>query len=271
MKTLAQEEVLGIKIDNLTKSEVEKKVKETVESEKKLQIITLNTEMLVHFLNSANAKNANNREKLVIAESSGLLIASDFLRQATNSRVLNVLKIIVSGFKVVFKGETGNLKERIPGVDLSESLAALTASKNWKLMLLGGEKGVAEKAAGNLKKKFPGLKVLGSSGSKEPFSEQNRLVREINDYQPQILLVAFGHGKQERWVEANLDKLKVNVAAGVGGSLDFLSGKVQRAPKWLQNLGLEWVFRLLRQPWRLKRQLALVKFLSLLSQQKRAL
>lgn len=135
---------------------------------------------------------------------------------------------------------SGRIKNTIPGTDLMERLIALAAEKGFVVGLLGGMNGVAEQAAERLQKKYPRLKIDSSS--------------------PDLLFVAFGHPKQEKWIAKNLSRFPVKVAMGVGGAFDYISGQVPRAPIRLRRIGLEWLFRLLLQPWRIKRQLKLLTF-----------
>lgn len=138
-----------------------------------------------------------------------------------------------------------------PGIDLTEELCKMAAEKGATVGFLGAEGRVVELTAERLKKKYPKLKV--SYISEEP----------IEIPKTDVLFVALGAPKQEFWIAENLDKIPVKVAMGVGGSFDFISGKVPRAPKWLRDLRLEWLFRLIIQPWRIKRQIRLIKYLYL--------
>lgn len=104
--------------------------------------------------------------------------------------------------------------------------------------------------------------------SKETKEERKRVINKINDFRPHLLFVAYGAPYQELWIAKNLPLLRARVAMGVGGAFDYLAGKVPRAPKWIRNMGLEWLYRLIREPWRLKRQLALVKFIWLVLNEK---
>lgn len=149
-----------------------------------------------------------------------------------------------------------------PGVDLMERLCKASADLGFTIGLLGGRDRVAEKAAECLKKKYPGLKVVFADNGGDVDNNGNVWVDPcVNPCE--ILFVAFGAVKQEKWISKNLDKLPVKVAMGVGGAFDYLSGEVKRAPKLMRNLGLEWLFRLILQPWRIKRQLALLKFVGM--------
>ena len=147
----------------------------------------------------------------------------------------------------------GGVKNTIPGTDLMEKLVKLASEKSYTVGFLGGRDRVAEKTAGRLIGRYPGLKI--SFVQSEPVTATNGC---------DILFVAFGHPKQEYWIAQNLDKIPVKVAMGVGGAFDYISGKVPRAPFWVRNLRMEWLFRLIVQPWRIKRQILLLKYIWLL-------
>ena len=176
-----------------------------------------------------------------------------------------------------------NLKERITGIGLLESLCQAAAKQPITVGFLGGGEGVAVKAAECLQAKYPGLKV-GFAGErwdvgremrdrvgKNSFSSSHPNSLLTSHPHIDILFVAFGAPKQEFWISENLDKIPVKVAIGVGGAFDFISGSVPRATKFLRLIGLEWLFRLILQPWRWKRQLALLQFLWLVIKQKLAI
>ena len=137
----------------------------------------------------------------------------------------------------------------VTGVDLIPPLAALCAKHRWRIFLLGAAPGVADELAVRLRVEHPLLEVdaAADDGSAE-------LVRERK---PHLLLVAFGAPKQEMWIDRVARAAGVPVAMGVGGSFDYLTGRVPRAPAWMRRAGLEWLFRLGRQPWRLKRMAVL--------------
>jgi N-acetylglucosaminyldiphosphoundecaprenol N-acetyl-beta-D-mannosaminyltransferase len=146
------------------------------------------------------------------------------------------------------------LEERITGVDLVPSLAELSARKGYSIFLLGGRKGVAERATRLLERTYPGVRIVGSyapSHENLPRTDQSEIVNRIHSAKPDILLVAFGNPKQEKWIWAHLRSLGVPVAMGIGGSLDILVGDMRRAPRWIQQCGLEWLMRLVQEPARL--------------------
>lgn len=153
-----------------------------------------------------------------------------------------------TGLKIIF---TGWGEKRITGTDLMEKLCQLAAENNWTVYLLGGKEGVAQKTLKILQKKYFGLKGWAEAEPKE----------EINKKQPTFLFVAFGMGKQEKFIGDNWPRLRVKLAMGVGGAFDYLSGEVKRAPQWVQKMGFEWLYRLLKEPWRWKRQRSLLTFI----------
>jgi len=145
----------------------------------------------------------------------------------------------------------------VTGVDLIPPLAALCARQKFRLFLLGAAPGVAEELAVRLRADHPGLHVAAYSGPPEP-STDAETVRRINAERPHVLLVAYGAPKQELWIDRVGEKLDgVAVAMGVGGAFDFLTGRVPRAPLWMRRVGMEWLFRLGYQPWRIRRMAVL--------------
>lgn len=153
------------------------------------------------------------------------------------------------------------LPERVPGSELVYSLADMAAQEGWSLYLLGAAPGVAEEAAGILQARYPKLAIAGTfAGSPDP-AENEAIVAGINASGAQMVFVAYGAPKQDLWIARNRQALpSVRVAIGVGGSLDFITGRAVRAPRWVQDLGLEWLHRLYKEPWRWRRMLALPRF-----------
>lgn len=153
------------------------------------------------------------------------------------------------------------LPERVPGSELVNYVAQLCAQKGQRLFLLGAAEGVAAEAAEIYQTRYPGLQIAGTwSGSPDP-AENDAIVEKIVSAQTDVLYVAFGAPKQDKWIARNKDQLHgVKVAMGIGGSLDFVTGRVARAPQLIQNLHLEWLYRLWKEPWRWRRMLALPKF-----------
>jgi N-acetylglucosaminyldiphosphoundecaprenol N-acetyl-beta-D-mannosaminyltransferase len=148
------------------------------------------------------------------------------------------------------------IREPVTGVDLIPPLAALCAQRHFRLFLLGAAPGVAAELASRLRAEQPTLDVAVHSGSPDPASDAET-VALIESHKPHVLLVAFGAPNQELWIRRMSERVGVAVAIGVGGSFDYLTGRVPRAPAWMRRAGLEWMFRLVRQPWRIKRMAVL--------------
>jgi len=214
--------ILDIKIDDLTIDKIFDRIDSFLLSKKQHYIVTPNPEFLVKAQEDREFKDILNKADLAIPDGIGLIFASFFLGKP--------------------------LKTRITGVDLMEKICCRAVKMNWSVFLMGASPGIAEKASENLKEKYSGLKIEAGFENLKGNSE--------------ILFVAFGMPKQEKWIVKNLSKFpSVKLAMGVGGSFDFISGQVKRAPKILQRIGLEWFWRFMLQPWRMKRIYnALIKF-----------
>lgn len=152
------------------------------------------------------------------------------------------------------------LWERVSGVDLMDHICELAAEKGYSVYLVGAAPGVAEAAAEKLNERHPGLTVAGVMHGYFGDNEEGEVVARIAAAKPDILFVALGVPRQEKWIRRHLDELGVPVAIGVGGSFDVISGRLKRAPLWMQRWGLEWLWRALREPSRLPRLLALPRF-----------
>lgn len=148
------------------------------------------------------------------------------------------------------------LRETVSGSDLVQPLAAMCARRGFRVFLLGAAPGVAGELAARLQAANPALEVASHSGGPDPAQDAETL-RLIHEHGAQVLLVAFGAPVQELWIERLRDRLAVAVAIGVGGTFDYLTGRVPRAPAWMRRAGLEWLFRLVRQPWRIRRMAVL--------------
>jgi len=146
------------------------------------------------------------------------------------------------------------LKERVTGVDLIPELAKLSAERGYGIYLLGASEESSRRAAEVLTERYPGVRIVGRTSPEiQPLHEMDNegLLREIEEADPAILLVAFGNPKQEIWIHRHRNRLKVPVVIGIGGALDLIAGSLKRAPKWMRWMQLEWCFRLAQEPLRL--------------------
>lgn len=231
-QNLVKKNILGVGITDASSEEILEYVFETIEkSDKKVSIVTPNPEILVYSVNHPEFRKILNSANLALNDGIGGLWASKILGKP--------------------------LKSRVTGVELVENFCRESSKRAVTVGFLGGRDEVAELAADCLVRKYPKLKVVFVS---------DEWVK--GDTAIGILFVAFGFPKQEEWIYKNLPNIPVRVAMGVGGSFDYLGGKVVRAPLFLRNLGLEWLFRLCVQPWRIKRQRALLEFIYLVLKEK---
>lgn len=228
-------------IDNLSFEEVLECIKEKAQQkEKKTFVATINTEILMLARSDPQYEKVIRSADLALAESVG----------------------VMWGGQVFGKP----YKERVPGADLVQELSKRLAKEPITVAFLGGKQNVAEQTANCLREKYPGLKVAFAIEEADGLQTTDYGRTAVDGSQKavslkcDILFVAFGSPKQEKWIYDNLDRIDVQVAIGVGGAFDFISGKVPRAPVWIRKLGLEWLFRLIIQPWRWRRQLALIRY-----------
>ncbi|MHB8170287.1 MAG: WecB/TagA/CpsF family glycosyltransferase [Thermincolia bacterium] len=226
-------DILGVGVHKVTLDEAVKLVMRFTIDKNINLVVTANPEIVMLSLEDRQFKDILNQASLVTADGIGLVIAGKILGQP--------------------------LPQRVTGIDLVSRLFEEGSRRGIGFYFLGAAPGVAETAARNLSDKYPGLQVVGVHHGF--FEESSAVVEQINEVKPHILLVALGMGKQERWVWERREELGVPVAIGVGGSFDVFAGNVQRAPVWMRRLGMEWLYRLLKEPWRYKRMLVLPRFL----------
>ncbi len=230
--------VAGVRVDRVTQAQaldaIERLIaqrRESTEQQPCQQVVTVNPEFLMAAQRDRTFQRAINAAALVVADGMGIVWATRFLREP--------------------------VPERITGTDLLPLLAQRCAEKGYRLYLLGAAPGVAELAAERLRTLAPGVLIAGTyAGSPAP-TEEDEILERVRAAQADVLCVAYGAPAQELWIYRNLARLPVAVALGVGGAYDFLSGRQRRAPRAMQQLGLEWLYRLYREPWRWRRMLAL--------------
>lgn len=170
--------------------------------------------------------------------------------------------VIPDGAGVVWAGRHLGyaVPERVAGCDLVAHLFEQAAVMGWSVFLLGGAPGVAESVADKMQALYPALRVCGARDGYFSPAEEPALVAEIQQQQPDVLFVALGVPRQEKWLQQHRDMLRTQLAIGVGGTFDVLAGTVERAPLWMQRYNLEWLYRLYKQPERFGRMLALPAF-----------
>lgn len=224
--------ILGVRIHAVTMAETLAWIEAAVAARAPRQICTGNPEFLMAAQRDREFFDVLNRADLVVPDGMGLLMAARWLR--------------------------ARLPERVAGSDLIYRIVERAAQRGWSIYFLGAAEGVAAKAAERLRATYPGLKVAGTFAGSPSVEEAEAIVARVRATRPDILLVAYGAPQQDKWIARNRARLDVPVSLGVGGAFDFVAGEAQRAPGWLQRLGLEWLHRLWRQPWRARRIFAAV-------------
>lgn len=228
-----KESFLGVNVCNQTYDEIAATLIERMDKKKKSFIVAINPEKIMKAQNDSNLKELLNKADFQIPDGVGIIIASKF------------------------KG--GKIRERVTGIDLMLHLCETAALNQKKIFLYGGKPGIAEKASENLKSRFPGIQIVGVL---DGYIKDKQFIKDqINSASPDIIFVALGSPTQEYWIVDNMKSLSVSVFQGVGGSFDVISGGVKRAPSAFRKFGLEWLYRLLKEPSRFKRQIILPKFL----------
>lgn len=228
-------EILGVGIDKLTGQEALQQIGAFIASGQPHQIVTANAEIIYQASKNEKMRNVINKAQMVTADGSGVVWASRQLGQP--------------------------LPQRVTGIDLVNGICEQSAKDKWKIYILGSAPGVAATAAINIRDKFPGCNIIGTHHGYFNAKEEKQILAELEQLRPDVLFVALGAPKQEYWIAEHMERLQIPVAMGIGGSMDVLSGNVKRAPKWMQKMSLEWLYRLLIQPTRFKRMLALPKFM----------
>ncbi|MBR5467961.1 MAG: WecB/TagA/CpsF family glycosyltransferase [Firmicutes bacterium] len=183
-----------------------------------------------------------------------------------DEKLMSILKaadmVVPDGIGVVLASKFNKVKieERVAGYDLCHAVFEKMAPQGKTVYFFGGAPGVAHKAADKMTKKYKGLKIVGTRNGYFTAADEKEIIREIKKHSPDLLLVGLGSPKQEKWIYENLRFTGAKAAIGVGGSFDVMAGNVKRAPKAFQKLGLEWFYRLLCQPTRIKRMMKLPVF-----------
>lgn len=234
-------DVLGVAFDNLTMDEAVERAWTVMNERRAAYVVTPNPEIVMRCRADAEAKAAVDGAALTIPDGIGVIYGA---------RMLNT-----------------PLKEKIPGIDFTSKLLERMAGEGRCVFLFGSKPGVAEAAAERLRAQYPGLRVAGTNDGY--FTDDAPIVEKINAAAPDLLLVCLGAPKQEKWMHARAPQLDVGLMIGAGGSLDVFAGTAERAPEGWRKAGLEWLYRLLREPSRIGRMMALPEFLLTVPFQKR--
>lgn len=226
--------ILGVPIDMVTEEDVLQFVSQRVIDRVPSQIATINAEYVMHAQRSIQFMSVLEGAALRTADGMGVVWAA--------------------------RRRGGSIKRRVGGSDLIWSIAGQAERQGHRLYLLGAADGVADRAAATLKERYSGLSIVGAYSGSPRAGEDAEQIRRIDEGAVDVLLVAFGSPQQDLWIARTMPQLNVPVSIGVGGSFDYLAGTAKRAPRWMQDNGLDWLWRLVRQPSRWRRMLVLPRF-----------
>ena len=227
--------ILDVPVHPLTMGEAVSVLEESITSGEQAFVVTANAEIIMMCQEDAGYKKIVSQDaQLVLPDGAGAVWAGRHL-----------------GYKV---------PERVAGFDLYCQLLDKAAQKGYKAFFFGGSPGIAEAAKAKSEKLYPGVQVVGCRNGYFKEEESQAIIDEINASGADMLFAALGAPKQEKWLVRYREQLKPKILMGIGGSFDVFAGKMERAPKWMQDASLEWLFRLYKQPSRFMRMMALPKF-----------
>ncbi len=232
-------EILGCRLDPLDQNEATEAILRFARDGSGALVVTLGTEMVVYAQHDPAFRDVLNASALSLCDTVGIL--------------------------TVARQRGAALRERVTGVELVERLAQRAAKEELPVYFFGGAEGVAADAAAILEVRFPGLIVAGTRNGFFSSEEEGAIADTIRKSGARILFIGLGSPRQELWLARNLRATGCGAGIGIGGSLDVISGRVKRAPMLWRRLGIEWLYRLMREPQRLRRQLALPYFVWLVT------
>lgn len=222
--------VFGVPVDVITVEDILEKIDFIIKNEiKHNNIMSVNAEKIMAAQKNGFLLKCLENAQFLIPDGTGATVAL---------RVIHNIKV-----------------ERIPGADLMHHICGESVKKGYKIFIYGATEDVNKESVEQLKRLYPGINIVGRCNGYVSQKEIPELIEQINNSGAQILFVALGSPKQELWISENLKKLNVNICQGIGGTLDTIAGAVRRAPYIFQKLGAEWIYRLIRQPRRIRRHI----------------
>ncbi len=227
-------DILGVWVDKLTMDSALARLTEFLKEDAPHAVYTPNSEIIMRAYRDEKFLSVLNTADMVTPDGIGVVYASRILKDP--------------------------IAERVGGFDLSVRLIETVSDGSYSLYFFGGKPGVAEQAKAKLREKYPKLRVVGCSDGYFDAEKEKEIIRDIQEKKPDILFVCLGAPKQEEWILKHKNELGARVLMGIGGSLDVYAGVAERAPVGFQKLGLEWLYRLLKQPSRIGRMMDLPKF-----------
>lgn len=227
--------ILGVKVDKVNIMQSADKIMEFLNGAEGLKrVFTPNSEIIMRAYKDSEFAEKLNKADLLTADGIGVVYASRLLRNP--------------------------IKERAAGFDIAKEVLKRISKTGHKLYLFGAKPGIAEEAKEKLEAEYSGINIVGTHNGYFKREEIAEIIEDINASGAELLFVCLGAPAQEKWIDENAEKLKVKVAMGIGGSLDVFAGRTERAPEFYCKHGLEWFYRLKKEPWRAKRMLELPKF-----------
>lgn len=227
----------GVMMDNVTMDEALEYVVSRLDGQNTAKVYTPNSEIMMQAQRDPELKDILNQANLLIADGAGVVLASRILKKP--------------------------LKEKVSGIDLVKRVLENTNKRPASFFILGAKPGVAEKAAMNILSDYPNAVIKGWQHGYFKDDEEDAIIQKINDSGADILLVGLGAPKQEKWIHRNAPRLNCKVAMGIGGSIDVFAGTAELAPEFMRRAGLEWLFRLVKEPKRFRRMMDLPRFMML--------
>lgn len=227
-------DILGVRVDAVTMQQAVAVVEKFMDERAGVLVATANAEMIMRATHDAELMRILNSAALVVPDGAGTVWAAHHL-----------------GYE---------MPERVAGYDMAQQLMKNAPAKKRRIYFFGSAPGVADKAKAKAERLYPGIEIVGVRNGFFTEKDEPQIIADIKEAKPDLLLVALGVPKQEKWLAKHLTELDVPVAIGVGGTLDVMAGVMKRAPLWMQKAKLEWLFRGMLQPKRAGRLLALPKF-----------
>lgn len=228
-------EILGVPVDNATMLDAVERVKGFLQEDRAHTVYTPNAEIMMNAYRDASLKKILCEADMLVADGAGVVLASRILGR--------------------------DLPEKVSGIDLVKNLFSLNTDKKISFFFFGAKPGIAETAAERILGEYTDVDIVGCRNGYFTGGEEKEIINQINASGADILLVALGAPKQEKWIHQHKNELKVKVCIGVGGSLDVFAGKASLAPDFFRRNGLEWLYRLYKEPGRLVRMLDLPRFM----------
>lgn len=226
---MEKQPLLNTYVNNVNMDETVQAIEDMIASEKKSYIVAINVDVVMKIENDSYLKEITDKADMVLVDGKPL--------------------------EWIAKWHKRPIKAKISGSDLVPILCKRAAEKGYSIFIIGGKEGIAEKAQVNLERDLPGIKIVGTYAPPFGFEKDERELKKINEMisniHPDILIACFGCPKQEKWIYENYQKYDAKVSVCAGATVDFLAGKVNRAPKWMSDHGLEWFYRFLQEPKRM--------------------